>query len=307
MKRLAAGVGVVVILGVVVAIAQRPPRFGQNTGGGRMKNRVQIRTQQEFRYISSNGIPVHPIGRFPNRRNPNRVSEQRYEFRVAVRPQQVDKVTWLQHGSFGVAVNGVPFDPFTAEYWRFNRNSGWRYEALSGKLDLGLDSNNAHVQPNGAYHYHGVPNGLVNRLRGGTRVLLIGWAADGFPIYSSYGYIDPMDAESGTVKLAASYKLKKGIRPNGPGGQYDGTFVEDYEYVADAGDLDECNGRFGVTPEYPDGIYHYVITEQFPFIPRGYKGTPDRSFQRRGPGPGGRPGFPPPRGARPPRGQFPPR
>ncbi|HBL47569.1 MAG TPA: hypothetical protein DDZ90_29705, partial [Planctomycetaceae bacterium] len=72
---------------------------------------------------------------------------------------------------------------------------------------------------------------------------------------------------------------------------YDGTFVADYEFVKDSGDLDECNGRLGVTPEYPDGIYHYYLTEAFPYIPRYFRGTPDPSFQKRGPGPG-QPGGP---------------
>jgi len=55
--------------------------------------------------------------------------------------------------------------------------------------------------------------------------------------------------------------------------------------VKDAGDLDEANGRFGVTPEFPQGTYHYVLTDDFPFIPRQFKGTPDSSFFRHGPGP----------------------
>ncbi|MBK8204496.1 MAG: YHYH protein [Bdellovibrionales bacterium] len=52
------------------------------------------------------------------------------------------------------------------------------------------------------------------------------------------------------------------------------------------GDLDECNGRFSITPEFPDGIYHYFITSEFPFIPRSYRGTPDSSFAHNLPGPG---------------------
>jgi hypothetical protein len=51
-----------------------------------------------------------------------------------------------------------------------------------------------------------------------------------------------------------------------------GTFTQDYEYVAGSGDLDECNGRFGVTPEFPNGIYHYYITDTYPFIQRCVKG-----------------------------------
>ncbi|MBL0185636.1 MAG: YHYH protein [Candidatus Obscuribacter sp.] len=65
------------------------------------------------------------------------------------------------------------------------------------------------------------------------------------------------------------------------------------------GDLDQCNGRTGVTPEYPQGTYYYVITETYPFIPRCYHGTPDPSFERRPPGGGpgsGRPGMGGPNG-----------
>ncbi|MDE2828830.1 MAG: YHYH protein, partial [Gemmatimonadota bacterium] len=74
-------------------------------------------------------------------------------------------------------------------------------------------------------------------------------------------------------------------------GAYDGTFREDWQFVAGSGDLDQCNGRFGVTPEFPEGIYHYYLTEDYPYIPRCVWGTPDPSFrQRRTGGPGG-PGF----------------
>ena len=53
-----------------------------------------------------------------------------------------------------------------------------------------------------------------------------------------------------------------------------GHFQQDWEYVAGLGDLDECNGRTGVTPEFPAGIYHYYITKSYPFIQRCVKGTP---------------------------------
>ena len=202
---------------------------------------------------------------------------------------------------FGVALNGVPFDPGAAEYWNRDRNSGWQYEALSGKIDLGLDASNAHVQPNGAYHYHGVPVALLARLSGRKKQMtLVGYAADGFPVYALYGYSDAGSAESAVRTLESSYRLKKGMRPSGPGGRYDGSFVEDYEFVEGAGDLDECNGREGVTPEHADGTYYYVLTAEFPFIPRSLRGESDPSFLKRGPPPGGRrrpggpPGGPPP-------------
>ncbi|MGB1090969.1 MAG: YHYH protein [Oceanobacter sp.] len=45
------------------------------------------------------------------------------------------------------------------------------------------------------------------------------------------------------------------------------------------GDLDECNGCYGVTPEYPEGIYHYYITDDYPYIARCVHGDPDSSFR----------------------------
>jgi hypothetical protein len=59
-----------------------------------------------------------------------------------------------------------------------------------------------------------------------------------------------------------------------------GTFMQDYEFVAGFGDLDECNGRFGVTPEFPKGVYHYYVTETYPYIQRCVKGTPSPETDR---------------------------
>lgn len=282
-----------------------PPGFGPPGSGSANSsatNQVKVVIKGDYRYIYSNGIPDHRAGRFPNRNNPNSIRPQHYEFRVTMNPKISRNATPVGHNLFGVATNGVVFDPATAEFWNRNRSSGWNYEAKSGKINLGLDQSNAHVQPNGSYHYHGLPTGLIQKQGKAGEVTLIGVAADGFPIYGQYGFSDAEDAESKVRKIKSSYRLKKGSRPNGPGGRYDGTFVADFEYVAEAGDLDDCNGRFGVTPEYPEGIYHYYLTEDFPFIPRLWRGTPDPSFMKRGPGPGGRRGFGPPPFGGPPRG-----
>ena len=39
-----------------------------------------------------------------------------------------------------------------------------------------------------------------------------------------------------------------------------------FEYEEGYGDLDECNGRVGVTPEFPEGIYYYVVTDISPDV-----------------------------------------
>jgi hypothetical protein len=243
------------------------------------------------RIITGNGLPQHQVGQFPNRGNPHEITTQNKRYEVPLHPEIAAKPTALSRQPWGVAVNGVPFDPGTAEYYKRDRNSIWNYEALSGQVRLGLDTNHAHVQPSGAYHYHGLPTALFEQLSGGQeQMTLVGWAADGFPLYGLYGYQDPTDSESALVTLKSSYRVKSGDRPTGddsPGGSYDGTFTIDYEYVAGSGDLDACGGRFGVTPEFPAGTYYYVLTNDYPFIPRMFKGTPDPSFERK-------------RGARPP-------
>lgn len=301
------------------------------------KSKVKIYEKNGNRYIESNGIPNHETGDFPNDGNPNRISKQKYKFKVPLNPKVSPDGIQMpgppptrrnrngargerrgrgQRGErrgpppggrggpmlFGVALNGIPFDPGTGEAWNNDRRSGWNNEALTGKINLGVDMNNAHVQPTGAYHYHGIPTGLIEKMIGKNadeKMILIGYAADGFPVYSQYGYTKSGDGKSELKKIITSYRLKLGTRPDGPKGKYDGTYLQDFEYVENLGDLDQCNGRMGVTPEYPDGIYHYFITDTFPYIARCHKGTPDNSFRKSGGGPRD--------GRRPPRGQIPPR
>lgn len=260
-----------------------------------LSNRVAVTIEGDYRYVRANGIPNHITGRFPNRNNPNAIAEKNYTFRVTVKPRTAEKLTPTGIAWFGVAVNGVPFEPGTQEFWNDDRNSGWTYEAIGGVSNLGIDDSHAHVQPNGAYHYHGLPTGLVNHLgKEGDKMILVGWAADGFPIYTGYGHAGPLDLKSPLKKLKPSYRLKSGARADGPGGKHNGDFTQDYEYVKGLGDLDECNGRISATPEYPQGIYCYFITDSFPIVSRFWRGTADNSFEKRGPPPGARPRRPRP-------------
>ncbi len=272
---------------------------------------VSIATQGDWRIIRANGIPDHVTGQFPNRGNPNTISSQNYNFTIAAKPQPAARPTSAGMTLFGVALNGVVFDPGAAEWWNGDRS--WQYEPLSGFINLGLDQNNAHVQPTGAYHYHGLPSALLQKLTGGKQQMtFVGWAADGFPMYGPFAPTDAKLATSPLKTMKSSWRVKPGNRMGGPGGKHDGTFVADYEYVAGRGDLDECNGRMGVTPEFPNGTYYYVLTGEFPFIPRYFKGTPHQSFSRRGPGGGatgqGQPGsgVPPPKKGPPPPKKGPP-
>ena len=122
---------------------------------------------------------------------------------------------------------------------------------------------------------------------------IIGWVRDGFPIYGPYGYSDPTNPASGLRRMISGFVARD---TNAPGGltrttlpawaqraqsrptlatsQYGpsvstayplGRYLEDNDYLGDrAGytngiqfDLDESNGRWCVTPEFPNGTYAY--------------------------------------------------
>jgi len=95
---------------------------------------------------------------------------------------------------------------------------------------------------------------------------IIGWAYDGSPIYGPYGYTSPLSSSSGISRMTSSYSLVSTPVSGRPSViNYPlGSFIDDYEFVNGSGTLDQHNGRFCVTPEYPDGIYAYFITvDQF--------------------------------------------
>ena len=68
---------------------------------------------------------------------------------------------------------------------------------------------------------------------------ILGFAFDGFPIYGQVAYRSDSNHE---LKL-----LRSSYDSNG-------------KYIQGSGDLDICNGIFRATPEFPEGIYHYVCT-----------------------------------------------
>ena len=118
----------------------------------------------------------------------------------------------------------------------------------------------------------------------GSHSPIIGWAYDGNPIYGPYGYTDPLDINSGIKILETGYSLNSTIE-NRSDLSFDlGFFADDYSYTpSSTTDLDEHNGRFGKTPEYPNGVYAYfvgidTITQEpkFPyFIGHTYRSIPE--------------------------------
>ena len=161
--------------------------------------------QGNSRIITANSIPNHDVGLFGpfmGSLNPNSISPQNESYTIPLSPLEVNEFTSLlgtsgtdlgPQYSFGILFNGVELDPVAAEPFPHegmnssNANWVWNLEALN--VNLGVDCNNAHVQPNGKYHYHGTPTSYLNSLNASSSTMtLIGYAADGFPIYYKYAY-----------------------------------------------------------------------------------------------------------------------
>lgn len=166
----------------------------------------------------------------------------------------------------------------------------WNRDAIPAEKD-GFDCSKGHPA-NGNYHHHQNPSAfnldlsVISNicdlyLADGLYVIdstvhspLIGFAYDGFPIYGAYGYANT-DGTGGITRIKSGYSLRNiTVRNTSPTGTsvssgpgvdatyFLGYFREDYEFVANTNSdyLDEHNGRYCETPEYPDGIYCYFAT-----------------------------------------------
>ncbi len=166
----------------------------------------------------------------------------------------------------------------------------WNRDAVPAEKD-GFDCAKAHPAM-GNYHHHQNPSAFdldqvvisnicdlypadglyaINEMEHSP---LIGFAYDGFPIYGAYGFKNT-DGTGGIVRLKSSYQLRDiSVRTHHANGNdvADGPavsaafplgyFREDYGYIAhnEPDYLDIHNGRFCVTPEYPQGTYAYFCT-----------------------------------------------
>ena len=235
-------------------------------------NSTSITVAGDVRTITTNSVASHAIGGG----NPNSPSSLLKVYRVDATPSEAPYATPTSIAvKFGVTVTGILFDAYAAEFFAGDPN-GWNYSAPGNAIGLRIDDNGGHVQPDGLYHLHGLPTDLMGQLGWSAErhSPLIGFAADGFPIYALTG-------EAGQVHTS-SYVLKTGTRPTGgsdPGGTYDGTFHNDWAFQSGAGSLDACNGTTTVNGDYPNGTYAYFLTVDYPVIPACLTGTPSDDFK----------------------------
>ena len=176
--------------------------------------------------------------------------------------------------------SGATATPLLTE-WNFNR-----FEKLKSNLDTeyGYVFKNYNNVLEYGYGHIGNPKALRVALNDNISVTgsepankvhspILGFAYDGNPIYGPFAHENPLDSQSPIVRMTSSYDIN-GSRPGGPSlSQYPlGTFTNDYSYVHKSGSLDENNGRFCITPDFPEGTYAYFITitsdqtPQYPYL-----------------------------------------
>lgn len=242
--------------------------------------RTVVTVKDGKRNIVTNALPNHQTGTFPNEGNPNTIKAQNRTYSLPLNPKFTGVAKWVREP--GVALNGIKFEPETAEVVVCESGERYRVEAKQELIDMGLDFNNAHVQPTGAYHYHGSPTSMIEQFDTGSDLVHIGFAKDGFAIYYSKSgayspsyrlYDEEREGEECSYNRPG-YQLDVAIEESDP----DGTFVSDWEYVEGLGDLDACNGI------EIDGTYAYIVTDTYPYVGRCLMGEFEE--ERHGPPPG---------------------
>mgnify|MGYP005624565255 FL=1 len=185
---------------------------------------VNVEVFDTYCNLSSDNIPNHDFNDTSANFRTN-VAEIDREFRVQRDPQMAPEISQINRQAWdAVMLNGVVVDVKSAGCYKPSEsradadgnteagcgpNDNWMLIPLEYSTKFGADIHNAHVQPDGTYHYHGNPNAMFDDSPSGEGSPVIGFAADGFPIYGSY----ILDSLTGSYRKALSgYTLKEGTR-----------------------------------------------------------------------------------------------
>jgi hypothetical protein len=308
----------------------------------------EIYSSSNWVYARSTGLGSHVMGAwYLNAAHtsffPNYPTNQKTMFRIPRSPTVPATKSLSGGGAAGIFADGVAmFNNWDAYYWNGTADVSstgtkgyWNRDAYVNE-GATFDPAYAHQPGSGQYHYHADPIALRYELgdhvdfNPATKIYtestntptkhspILGWAADGWPIYGPYGYSVSNDASSGIRRMVSGFFIRNGqygtsnLTTNGrttipawaarlynvasnilagppvnstyPLGRY----MEDNDYLGDHGyrqgvdfDLDEYNGRWCVTPEFPGGTYAYFVaissngTPVYPYnIGFGYYGNP---------------------------------
>jgi len=205
------------------------------------------------------------------------------EYEAVLSPEgKIESCKSINYGRFytrettKVTVEAVGFGAqATASIKKWVKN---RYTKISDTLDINNAFPFINYNPTKNYGYGVIANPKLLRYKINDNITagfsetntlthspILGYAYDGNPIYGPYGHSNPLDSNSSIIRLASGYQLNSS-RENGPSiGDYPaGSFIDDYVWVPSINsgktELDQNNGRFCVTPDYPQGVYAYFLT-----------------------------------------------
>jgi len=223
-----------------------------------------VRSDDRYVYVESAGLSLHSFGALEANQYDAPLGPRALSFRFPKHPAPAAEHVSTPLGVIGVLVTGVPiYNPIgTASYRDQNI---WHQDAVAAASK---------------------PSSLLAALTTdtGRHSPIIGFALDGYPIYGPFGW----DTAGNVHRMRSSYRPREIANRSrlpdgtiltpaqeGPAvtGEFPiGAFAEDYEYAEGSGDLDEFNGRFAKTPEYPEGTYAYFLTSAWPYLigPRYY-------------------------------------
>jgi len=205
--------------------------------GAKWNATVKLTYSKTSVIMQPDGIPNHPRDAYyavpnagvvvPDATTANIVADptkaQTYKFTIPTTPKYSKTTTKTSLGSIGVIISGtVLYNPFEGDGKTVAMASNFTITNSAGMSASFVDKCAGHPTPNsGAYHYHGLSSCVSSKVdKTGKPSHVIGFALDGFPIYG--------DRDIKGKQITAK-------------------------------NLDACNGINSATPEFPKGIYHYVL------------------------------------------------
>jgi hypothetical protein len=223
-------------------------------------------------WINVNSIPSYTIGPWSGISYvPKKLDTKWFFYRTPSVQSGTKTLTGM--GAMGLWLDGVYiFNSYNG--YTYNSKGVWKVNAYFNEGST-WDKCNGHPSSYGEYHTHGDPTCLYTK-NSASHSPLLGYIFDSYPIYGPFGYSSANDSKSSIKRMLSSYSprnivnrtsLANGTALNstlyGPpvNSTYPiGYYQQDYEYIAGQGDLDMYNGRWCVTPEYPNGTYAYFVT-----------------------------------------------
>lgn len=253
-----------------VWITNQNPAAKNNPQLARVQPEVHaVNVSDRFVEIQSGGISLHYLGVLQSPADHiERIRQLR--FRIPRYPETAKGAyASVRSDVMGVFLNGVPvYNQF--ESTSYQGQNLWHFDPLAWNDDGSLI---AAGHPRATLEHNGSLGVLESLIADASQHSpIIGYAFDGYPIYGPWAY-----GQDGKLRrMRSGYRLRQIKRRThlpdgtaltpaqfGPEVSADfplGVFVEDYEFAAGAGDLDEFNGRFAKTPDYPAGTYAYFLT-----------------------------------------------